>query len=149
MVFIYLSLWHRNTVLNSSRCHSPGRAFIRVELKALLGNALSPSLPGALSTDPSHETSRGAAPLSLALPGRAEHRGVAALSPASCCLMPLGSCIFPMPRHLPAELPLCAGPPVPNGCCQRCWVQAGGTGSWVDPGFLGLKPEILMQDSFP
>lgn len=28
--FIYLSLWHRNTVLNSSRCHFPGRAFICV-----------------------------------------------------------------------------------------------------------------------
>lgn len=26
--FIYLSLWHGNTILNSSRCHFPGRAFV-------------------------------------------------------------------------------------------------------------------------
>lgn len=28
--FIYVSLWHRSTVLNSSWCHFPGRAFICV-----------------------------------------------------------------------------------------------------------------------
>lgn len=49
-VFIYLSLWHRNTVLNSRQGRFPGWGFVSVQLDALLGSALAP-LPGASNTE--------------------------------------------------------------------------------------------------
>lgn len=50
-VFIYLSLWHRNTVLNSRQGRFPGWGFVSVQLDALLGSALAPP-PGASNTAP-------------------------------------------------------------------------------------------------
>lgn len=50
-VFIYLSLWHRNTVLNSRQGRFPGWGFVSVQLDALLGSALAP-LSGASNMAP-------------------------------------------------------------------------------------------------
>ena len=118
--FIYLSLWQRNTVLHSRRCHFPGPAFLCVELEALLGNCVV----SFSARCPEHRSRpRNLSRRCPIEPGTARTSRAARCSPSSPSTSQLSSHRVPGPQSQPAAASVAGSMMVGqgSGSTQESW----------------------------